>query len=38
MDGRVFNLLIPAIGLMTLSEPSFTFYIDVYGLANLVDD
>lgn len=35
-DRRIVNLLSAAIVLMVLAELAFTFYVDVYGLSNLV--
>ncbi|WP_306532975.1 MASE3 domain-containing protein [Geobacter sp.] len=35
-DGRIVNLLSTAIALMVVAELAFTFYVDVYGLSNLV--
>lgn len=35
-DPRIVNLLAAAIVLMVLAELAFTFYVDVYGLSNLV--
>ena len=35
-DGRVFGLVVASVGCTVLSELSFTAYVSVYGMANLV--